>query len=128
MKATAMNRKSILVASMISACVIFLAGCDGGVQVKGRILDERGKPVKEARILLESRGESHQTESREDGSYDVGVMHAPVTPKGKLTVSKKGYETYELQFNSREELGLEREVVLKDLPPPLAQSNKAIMP
>jgi hypothetical protein len=79
----------------------------------GRVLDEQGRPIKGAKVVLISRGHKDEGESRDDGFYDVGMVHEPRTPTGTLTVSKEGYETYQLLFNSRKEVGRERDIVLK---------------
>ena len=111
-----MRRKTSLLTLLIIPFTILLAACpmgDGGVSISGRVLDESGKPIKGAKVILISRGTKGENESREDGSYEVGVIHAPAAPTGTLTVSKEGYETFWLQFNSREEIGHKRDIVLK---------------
>ena len=116
-KPSNMIRKPIL-AFFLLAGLIVLAGCpmgDGGVSAEGKILDEKGKPIKGAKVVLISRGAKDERESRVDGSYDVGVMHAPVKPSGTLTVSKEGYETFQQSFSSRQELSHAHDIVLKAL-------------
>jgi hypothetical protein len=111
-----MSRKTNLLAALIAVCCTFLTACpmgDGGASVAGRVLDESGKPIKDAKVVLVSRGAKDESESRDDGYYEVGVIHAPRAPTGMLTVSKEGYETYQHQFNSREELGHKRDIVLR---------------
>jgi hypothetical protein len=110
-----MIRKSILVSLILSGLVV-LAGCpmgDGGVSAGGKILDEKGKPIKEAKVILISRGVRSESESQDDGSYHVGVIHASLKPSGTLTVSKEGYETFQQSFSSRQELGPQHDIVLK---------------
>ena len=97
--------------------LFFLAACDGVTRLQGRVLDDSGGPVKEAKIILVSRGVRDEAKTREDGSFNVLVVHAPGAAIGTLTVSKEGYDTYRLEFKSDEELGVEREIVLKRLPP-----------
>lgn len=53
----------------------------------------------------------------------MGVIHAPIKPSGTFTVSKEGYETYQQQFSSREELGHNRDIVLKALASSKAESK-----
>lgn len=108
-----MNRQTILLASFIFACFICFTSCDGGLLVTGRVLDEQGKPINGAKVTLISRGKKNESSSRADGSYNVGIIHAPRAPTGSLTVSKEGYETYNLPFSSFEEIGHKRDVVLK---------------
>ena len=121
-----MSRQTILLAGLIVICCVFLTACpmgDGGASVEGRVLDETGRPIKGAKVVLVSRGAKAESESRDDGSYDVGVIHAPRAPTGTLTVSKEGYETYQQQFNSREELGHKRDIVLKAIASPKVESR-----
>lgn len=120
-----MNRKRIL-AFLILASLIVLTGCpmgDGGVSAGGKILDEKGKAIKGAKVILISRGTKDESESRDDGSYDVGVIHAPVKPSGTLTVSKEGYETFQQSFSSRQELNHAHDIVLKALASPKVESS-----
>jgi len=99
--------------ALIFACLIALCGCDGGISFEGKVLDENGKPVKGAKVVLISRGTKAERISRDDGSYDVGVIHAPVSPSGTLTVSKDGYQTIQQSFSSRDDLSRHRDIVLK---------------
>jgi hypothetical protein len=102
-------------AFLLVAALITLGGCDGGVSAEGRVLDESGKPIKGARVVLISQGTRDERVTRDDGSYDVGVIHAPVTPSGTLTVSKEGYETFQQSFSSRQELSHHHDILLKAL-------------
>ena len=108
-----MNKRKIILTFLVLLCFTLLTSCDGGVGVSGRVLDEHGKPIKGAKVVLISRGYRDEWITRDDGSYDVGMIHEPRTPYGSLTVSKEGYDTYQLQYTSREELGNKRDVVLK---------------
>jgi hypothetical protein len=96
--------------------LIAVAGCDGGVSAEGKVLDQSGKPIKGARVVLISQGRRDERISREDGSYDVGVIHASVTPSGTLTISKEGYETLQQTFTSRAQLSHHHDIVLRALP------------
>jgi hypothetical protein len=111
-----MIRKRTL-AFLILAGLVALGGCDGGVSAEGKVRDESGKPIKGAKVVLISRGARDERFSRDDGSYDVGVIHAPVKPSGMLTVSKEGYETFQQSFSSRQELSHAHDIVLKTLAP-----------
>ena len=81
--------------------------------MRGRVLDDGGRPVQGAQVILLSRAVRDEVKTREDGSFHISVMHDPGSPFGTLTISKEGYETYRLKFESQEELGNEREIVLK---------------
>lgn len=106
-----------ILAFLILAGLTALGGCDGGVSVGGKVRDESGKPIEGARLVLISRGTRNEGVSRDDGSYHVGVIHAPVKPSGTLTVSKEGYETFQQSFSSRLELSHPHDIVLKPLAP-----------
>jgi hypothetical protein len=115
------NRWALAV--ILFSWLVFTSACimgDGGTSTHGRVLDERGKPIKGALVTLVSRGRKAERVSSDDGSYDVGVIHAPVKPMGKLTASKAGYEPYEKTFSSREELGPPLDIVLKETVAPAA--------
>jgi len=102
--------------ALVAACGLFaMSACmgDGGISTHGRVLDESGKPIKGALVTLVSRGRKDEILSGDDGSHDIGVIHAPVTPMGKLTASKAGYESFEKTFNSRDELNRPLDIVLK---------------
>lgn len=100
---------------IVAACLA-LSACDGGISAGGHVRDENGKPIKGALVTLISRGTKDERVTRDDGSYDVGVIHAPQTPVGKLTASKAGHQTFEKSFSSGAELGHNVEIVLKSAP------------
>jgi hypothetical protein len=88
--------------------ILFLValGCDAWVTLKGKVLDENGKPISDAKILVEQGSRKViEVTSQKDGSYD---LHKSVTPfpfsfsSVKVTVSKEGYQTFEKEFNSRQ--------------------------
>ena len=118
-----MIRRNIALTLLITAWLIADSGCDGGISTRGRVLDETGNPIKGATVILVSRGKEDRRISSDDGSYDVGVIHASLTPVGKLTASKEGYETYEKSFNSREELAHNIVITLR-----VGNSSKATSP
>jgi hypothetical protein len=104
---------SILFVLLALVCAGACIMGDGGVSTRGRVLDESGKPIKGVLVTLVSRGRKDERTSGDDGSYDVGVIHAPVAPMGKLTASKEGYQPYEKTFNSRDDLPPRIDIVLK---------------
>jgi hypothetical protein len=113
-----MNRISRLPAFLLVTALFLFSGCpmgDGGMQAEGKVLDQAGTPISGAKVVLISKGEKDEMESRDDGSYSLGVMHAPVTPEGTLTASKAGYSTYQLTFSSRGDIGRPHDIVLKPL-------------
>src|SRR4051794_8006444 len=74
-----LSRKATLLV-LLTVCLVLWAACDGGVSVCGHVLNESGRPIKGARVILISRGRMGETMSREDGFYSVGFMHAPEEP------------------------------------------------
>ena len=83
-------------ASIIVAAVI-LTGCDGGVRIRGRVVDGAGAPVPGAQIQLE-RGPNDRSFSdrvRPDGCFRLGHVVAPGRYKYKLHVVAAGFAAAE---------------------------------
>ncbi len=100
--------------SLIFAIFLFLfLACDGGARSQGKILDEQGNPIKDAKVLLEVEKEKFETRSRGNGFYSLGGTVPPFESKTKLTVIKDGYQTSEETFASQEELKGEHNITLK---------------
>ena len=105
------NRINVFLIFLIFLFVVL--GCDGFTSVSGKILDENGKPIKDAKVILEVGDLKADSITKEDGYYDVATTHAPVKVSPKITVIKEGYQTYEQTFESPEELGKKRDIILK---------------
>ena len=102
--------------NFLLALLIFLfigLACDGGVSLTGQVLDENGNPINEAKILLIVGEKKMEEKSRKDGSYNIGGVVSPYKNKTTLTVSKEGFQTFEQSFDSQEEVGRKRDIVLK---------------
>ena len=73
-----------------------LAGCDGSVDVVGRVTDASGEPVAGAEIDLGRPGESVRFDavSGADGCFRIGGMVSPGVRDYDLTVTAAGYSPY----------------------------------
>lgn len=96
--------------------ILVVLGCDAGISLKGRILDEQGNPVANAKIVVE-QGKSKIAEqaSAKNGSFDIQGNICPMpgcSSDIKLTVSKDGYQTYEKILSEEELEHREIDVVL----------------
>ena len=102
--------------TLVFVITIFLIlGCDGGASAKGKILDEQGKPIKDAKVVLDvdNGDRKFETKSNTDGNYYLGGVVAPYRLRTKLIVSKDGYQTSEEIFESQTELKDEHNVILR---------------
>jgi hypothetical protein len=106
------NNKYNLVFNLIIFVLIVL-GCDGSTNISGKVVDESGKPIVNAKVNLKIGTEIKNTETKTDGSYTIFETHAPFKMTYKLTVTKEGFQTYEQTFDSKEELGYKRDIILK---------------
>jgi hypothetical protein len=83
------------------------------VSLGGKVCDEDGNPVSDAKTLIVIGESKMEGKTGNDGSYQVVSISTPFREKIKITVSKEGYQTFEQIFNSRQEHGNERIIVLK---------------
>jgi hypothetical protein len=89
---------SILAAAF--ACLV--VACDGHTSVKGTVRDERGNPVEGAlvRLTLVSTKKSREARTGGDGSFVIGIVHAPfAVGKVRLSITKDGFEAYTLDVD-----------------------------
>lgn len=101
---------------MITIVLTFVVlGCDAWASLNGKIMDETGNPVSDAKIMIE-QGNSKIAEekSQPDGSYKI---HKNVSPTSfsdiKMTVSKEGYQNYEKILSKKEVTNSEINITLK---------------
>jgi hypothetical protein len=64
----------------------------------------RGKGDAKRIDHINCQQDSREAKSLEDGSYHVGMLHAPFKVSLTLTVAKDGYETFVKHFNSADHL------------------------
>jgi len=81
--------------------VAIATGCDGHTSVKGRVVDEDGKPVAGAKVEFKEDGPDDALHGRlerktdEQGQFSVALTHAPSKKiTFTLSVSKEGFETF----------------------------------
>ncbi len=83
---------------------LVLVACDGHTSVRGVVSGVNGHPLAGATIHLtpvDGRGPNGEARSGSDGSYYVGMMHAPSwMVMLHLTVSKSGYRTFDKEFRA----------------------------
>ena len=95
--------------------MFLVLGCDGFAASRGKITDERGKPIEDAKIILDVDDGEQKFEGKSSaaGNYDLGGAIAPFKSKVKLTVMKEGCQASEEIFQSQNELKGEHNVILK---------------
>lgn len=83
---------------------VVLVGCDGHTSVKGVVSTMDGRPVAGASVHLapvEDVRPNADTKSAGDGSYYIGMTHAPSwTVVLRLTVTKDGYRTFSKEYQA----------------------------
>lgn len=94
-------KKALITLLVLST--FLLASCDGHTSVSGYVYDGKGQPIEDALVALEEHGHTFEIRTRKDGSFDVGVTHAPTEVQLTFTVSKEGYEPHKETFSSRKE-------------------------
>jgi hypothetical protein len=92
--------------------VAVLLGCDGWAMVRGKVVDENGKPVAGATIVVK-QGESKVSENVTDaaGKIEGGGSICPLpgcSTDISVTVSKQGYMTVVRHLTSKEEANAAR--------------------
>ena len=82
--------------------LIFTAGCDGSIGVRGRILDAHGEPILAAATELGRSEDSFAFEAKTgaSGCFELGGLVAPGERDYLLTVSAPGYKPFEGTFRS----------------------------
>ena len=77
---------------LLGLALLALAGCDGGIYVRGIVRDAKGQPVPGARVLLE-RGEARKFEKTAEasGCFYIGGVVAPGDYEYNLHVEVPGY-------------------------------------
>jgi hypothetical protein len=102
------NHKNLAPCLMILS--FLLLGCSAGSQIAGHVYDSNNVPVANATVKFEQVGNfggdtSHQCiqQSWTDGKFGCGFLHAAFfSAPLKLTISKDGYKTYQLDLTSDE--------------------------
>jgi hypothetical protein len=88
--------------------LFLMLGCSAGSRVNGHVSDAKGQPIENATVRFEQVGDFHGDTSHEcihqtwsDGSFGCEFLHAAFFDVPlKLTVSKNGYKTYQIEFTS----------------------------
>jgi hypothetical protein len=74
-----MSTPQVLWSASLITLVVMASGCDGGVQLKGRVTDASGAPVTSARVLLRDGDRRVRAEGQTDlrGCFELLEMVAP---------------------------------------------------
>ena len=119
-------KKALLTLLVLST--FFLASCDGHTSVSGYVYDGKGQPIEDALVVLEEHGRKFEIRTRKDGSFDVGVTHAPTEVQLTFTVSKEGYKPHKESFSSRKEPERGHRIVLDKISADDNEGVKEIKP
>ena len=97
--------------------LLIILGCDSFVGLKGKVVDENGKPIAGAKIVIFQNNQKIDEEnSATDGTFNVFGSVNPIGSSSiKLTVSKDDFETYDGEFDGNklnEEKDSEKLIVL----------------
>jgi hypothetical protein len=86
------NRRFLTVAALVSS--VAAAGCDGGLRVRGRVVDAAGIPVATALIHLEPTRKGRQFEEpvAPDGCFSIGHVVAPGRYMYRINVTAEGFK------------------------------------
>jgi hypothetical protein len=102
------RRKSLVAYAFVFVCAIsisgFLAGCDGGTQLKGVVLDSNNTPIADADVKLTTGELKREVKSSDRGVFKVGMTHSPFNPELTLEVTKPGFKPFEKRFHAKEHL------------------------
>ena len=88
-------------ARLVVILSLVLAGCDGGVHVRGLVLNSQGTPIPGAKIHVTNMDEFWRTESRADGCFLGGGTSDPMHSFEPLTVAALGYKTATAKIRTR---------------------------
>jgi Carboxypeptidase regulatory-like domain len=121
MRPASYSRINLLLA--LAIIVLISLGCDDFVSLHGRLVDQDGKPVAGAKIVIIRNSQKAEETSREDGRFEYFDSVSPIgSSTVSLTITKEGFETCRVDYNSRElpinpnvnkEFPAERVIVLK---------------
>jgi hypothetical protein len=86
------NRPLLSFAVLLSA--IAVAGCDGMIRIRGRVVDAAGTSIATAKIHLEPTRNGHRFEDdvSPDGCFRVGRVVAPGRYAYKVLVTAEGFK------------------------------------
>lgn len=81
--------------------LLIILSCDAYIRLNGKVVDEDGKPIGGAKIVVSADHIYAEKVSKEDGTFDIIENINPIGSFTiKLTVSKENFEIYEGKFNS----------------------------
>lgn len=86
------NRLMLMIAVAMGSLAV--AGCDGGVRIRGRVVDGAGTPVATARIHLERARSDRQFDDvvTPDGCFRIGHVVAPGRYSYTMHITAPGFK------------------------------------
>ncbi len=126
----------------MSACLLAMLACDGGVRAFGRVTDSGGHPINGAKVTLVDRhgGTAFTGKTQDDGTFHLSLTVAPGFYNFTLTVSCDGYKPCSAEVrtirNNRVQIVLataiekgQSRIIVTEAPPNLrSQYGKPICP
>lgn len=118
------NRTSIRL--LTATIVLCLTACDGFTTIKGKVVDQSGKPIQDALVIMEtvSGGRKDEQKSKGDGSFTVFFSHAPFNIELTLKISKPGYKTFNKRFKASEAGEYSKDIALESEPKEKKEGEK----
>jgi len=114
--------KKLAAALLIALGCAGFCGCDGRSTVDGTVVRSDDSPIEGAMVTLmeedssNSMTEPHRSTSDAGGKFHVGLTHAPMKVRLKLTIEKEGFVTHAETFESTGQPG-PRKFVLTTVQP-----------
>jgi hypothetical protein len=98
--------------------IVFLLSCDGHTSVHGHVFDSKGQAIERALVVLETSGRTFDISTGKDGSFNVGLTHAPFEVQLSLSVTREAFKPFKETFSSRLRPEGDHKIVLeRDVPP-----------
>jgi hypothetical protein len=92
----------------LAVLLFLMLGCSAGSRVNGHVYDADNRPIEDATVKFEQVGDFHGDTTHQsihqtwsDGGFGCEFLHAAFFDVPlRLTVSKNGYKTYQIEFTS----------------------------
>jgi hypothetical protein len=94
----ALGRPRLIVTTVVVASCIVASGCDGGIRVRGQVVDTAGAPISTARIHLEPARNGRRFDdgtTSDDGCFSIGHVVAPGRYNYLVRITAPGFKPVE---------------------------------